>query len=51
MEDFSRDSLENYFKNKYPVNWCVWLRDAFCSFYNGKVDELNKSNNEHAENR
>ena len=51
MEDFNRELLENYFKKNYPVNWYVWLRDAFCSFYDSNSDKMNKCGDEQMKDR
>jgi uncharacterized protein YyaL (SSP411 family) len=39
---YSKEYLEKYFKDNYPVNWYTWLRDAFCSL---KGEDFPKMNN------
>ena len=39
---YSKEKLEKFFKENYPINWYTWLRDAFCSL---KGEDFSKINN------
>ena len=39
---YSKERLEKFFKENYPVNWYTWLKDAFCSL---KGEDFQKMNN------
>lgn len=39
---YSKEKLEKFFKENYPVNWYTWLGDALCSL---KGEDFSKMNN------